>query len=134
METINKSQQTLAFINDKSPIVDIICNDLINLGFDILYRSETIANGLEQLSTLKSVPKVCIIDLDFYDKKILDQLQKLRSEYPNIRFIAHSDIDNEKVGKAILNIGFSSYLLIGSDVSNFIEAIDRAGLPMTENI
>src|SRR5690606_14493611 len=35
------------------------------------------------------------------------------------------DIDNEKVGKTLLDIGFLSYLLIGSDVDNFRKAIDR---------
>lgn len=123
METINRPKQSLAFINDKSPILDSICNDLSGSGFEILFRTETIEDGITQLSALKSLPEVCIIDLDFYDNQILDQLQILRSEYPSVRLIAHSDIDNEKVGKAILDIGFSSYLLIGSDAHDFKRCI-----------
>ena len=80
METGTKQQKiTLAFINDKSPIVDIICNDLTKLGFEILHRSEQIKDGLSQLSSLKELPSVCIIDLDFYDKNVLAQLQELRT-------------------------------------------------------
>ena len=117
---------TLAFINDKSPILDFICKDLIASGTEVLFRSESIEDGLSQLSELKELPNICIIDLDFYDKSVLAQLQELRTEYPTIKLIAHSDIDDEKVGKAILNIGFSSYLLVGSDTMNFKKLIFNA--------
>ena len=127
METGTSQQKiTFAFIDGKSPILDLIYNELIASGIEVLFRSESIKDGLIQLSDLKSIPKVCIIDIDFYDKNILEQLQKLRSKYPSIKLLAHSDIDDEQVGKALLDIGFSSYLLIGSDVDNFIKAIDKA--------
>lgn len=126
METGTAHQKiTLAFINDKSPILNCICNDLITSGFKVLFRSENIDEGLSQLSSLTQLPNVCIIDLDFYDKSILMQLQEFRTKYPNIKLIAHSDIDNEKVAKALLNIGFSSYLLVGSDVDNFKKATEN---------
>ena len=117
---------TLAFINDKSPILDFICKDLIASGTEVLFRSESIEDGLSQLFSLNELPYVCIIDLDFYDKNVLTQLQELRTKYPTIKLIAHSDIDDEKVGKAILNIGFSSYLLVGSDTMDFKKLIFNA--------
>jgi DNA-binding NarL/FixJ family response regulator len=126
METGTAQQKTtIAFINEKSPILDLICNDLKNSGFEITFRTETIENGLSQLAILSELPDVCIIDLDFYDKNILSQLQELKTKYPTIKLIAHSDIDDEKVGKAVLNIGFSKYLLIGSDVDDFKNTIDK---------
>ncbi len=126
METGTSQQKiTLAFINDKSPILDLICNDLTSSGIDILFRSENIEDGLFQLSTLDKLPQVCIIDLDFYDKYILVQLKELRIQYPTIKIIAHSDIDNEKVGKALLDMGLSSFLLLGSDVVDFRKAIKK---------
>lgn len=78
------------------------------------------------MSTSDELPDVCIIDLDFYDKDIVVQLQELRKEYSSVKLIAHSDIDDEKVGKALLYIGFSSCLLIGSYVDDFKRAIDNA--------
>ncbi|GGE17806.1 hypothetical protein GCM10011516_14350 [Sphingobacterium cellulitidis] len=77
----------------------------------MLFRSENIEDGLSKLSTLEKLSKVCVIDLDFYDKQILSKLQKLRLEYPTIKLLSHSDIDNETVGKALLDIGFSSCLV-----------------------
>ena len=115
---------TLAFINDKSPILDLICNELISSGIEILFRSENIEDGLIKLSALNELPKICIIDLDFYDKNILSQLQKLRVLFPTIKLIAHSDVDTEKTIKALLKIGFAGYLLIGSDVEDFKKAIE----------
>ena len=124
METVNSLEQiSIAFINDKSPIVDNICNDLATLGIEILFCSENLENGLSQLSTLKELPKVCIIDLDFYDKNVLLQLQELKAKYPSIKLIAHSDNDNEKVVKSLLELGFDSYLLIGSDTDDFKRAV-----------
>ena len=125
METGTAQQKIiLAFINDKSPILDLICNELISSGIEILFRSENIEDGLIKLSALNELPKICIIDLDFYDKNILSQLQTLRVLFPTIKLIAHSDVDTEKTIKALLKIGFAGYLLIGSDVEDFKKAIE----------
>ena len=126
METGTAQQKiTLAFINDKSLILDLICNDLIASGIKVLFRSENIEFALSQLSALKEIPKVCIIDLDFYDRNVLEQLQELRTQYPTIKLIAHGDIDDEKIGKALLDIGFSSYLLVGSSADDFKKVIEK---------
>lgn len=125
MNTVNNPEQTnIAFINDISPIIDVICNDLVASGTDVLFRSENIEDGLSQLSALQELPNVCIIDLDFYDRNVLAQLQELNSKYPNIKLIAHSDIDTDETVKALLEIGFESYLLVGSDTDDFKKAIE----------
>ena len=125
METGTAQQKiTLVFINDKSPILDLICNDLIASGIEVLFRSENIEVALSQLSALKEIPKACIIDLDFYNRNVLAQLQELRTQYPTIKLIAHSDIDAEKAVKPLLKIGFASYLLIGSNTDDFKKAIE----------
>lgn len=125
METVTTQQKiTLAFINDKSPILDLICNDLIVSGIEVSFRSENIQNGLSQLLELKTLPIVCIVDLDFYDKNVLAQLHNLRIQYPTIKLIAHNDIDAEKTVKSLLGIGFVGYLLIGSDTDDFKKAIE----------
>lgn len=124
METCTSQQKiTLAFINDNSLILDFICKDLIASGTEVLFRSESIKDGLSQLFLLNELPKICIIDLDFYDKNILVQLQGLRTQYPTIKLIAHSENDDKKVSKDLLDIGFSNYLLIGSDAEDFRKVI-----------
>ena len=121
---IAQQKNTLAFINDKSPILDLTYNNLVASGIEVLFRSENIEDGLSQLSALKDLPTVCIIDLNFYDKNVLKQLQELRAKYPALKLIAHSDIDEEETIKIILAIGFASYLLIGSDADDLKKAID----------
>lgn len=115
---------TLAFINDKSPILDVICNDLVASGIEVAFRSETIEHGFTQLSTSNKLPDVCIIDIDFYDKNVLAQLRELKTQYPSIKLIAHSDIDTEKPVISLLDIGVAAYLLIGSDKDDFKKAIE----------
>src|SRR5690606_1402869 len=116
-------QISIAFINDKSPIIDIICNNLVASGIDILFRSESIENGLSQLSALEKLPQVCIIDLDFSDSKVLAQLHELKAKYPALKLIAHSGNDSEQAVIPLLEIGFSGYLVIGSDAADFNKAI-----------
>lgn len=124
METgTTQEKMTVAFINDKTPIIDAICNDLNASGIEILFRSENIGNAFSQLLALNELPKVCIIDLDFYNQDIVQQLHEIRKQYPSLKLIAHSDIDDEKVVKSLLGIGFDSYLLIGSDADDFRKAI-----------
>lgn len=126
VSTLKKN--SVAFINDKSPIADIICNDLTNLGFDILYSSEHIKNGITQLSALKSLPEVCIIYLDFHDKNVLAELRELHTKYPSIKLIAFSEEDSEQAVKPLLEIGFSGYLLIDSDADDFKKAIEGVSI------
>lgn len=65
----NSTEQiSVAFINDKSPIIDTISNNLS--GTNILFRSESIKDGLYQLSVLTEQSQVCIIDLDFSDNNV----------------------------------------------------------------
>ncbi|RRA95544.1 response regulator [Paenimyroides viscosum] len=122
--SIAQQKITTVFINDKSPILDLTCNDLTGLGIEVLFRLENIEDGISQLSALKDLPDVCIIDLDFYDKNVLTQIQKLKKEYPSLHLIAHSDIDAEKVVRVLIEIGFSGYLLVGSDADDFRKAIE----------
>lgn len=125
MAMVNSIKQTgIAVINDKSPIIDIICNDLVKSGIDILFRSENIESGLLKLSASKELPQVCVFDLDFSNGTILTQLRELKLKYPTIKFIAHSDDDSEETVSDLLEIGFDSYLLIGSDKEDFLTAIE----------
>lgn len=127
MDTERKTQHiNIAFINDKSPVIDVISKDLLTFGFEILFKSENIEDGIVQLSSLKSLPQFCIIDLDFYDKNVLAQIHDLETQFPTIKLIAHSDIDEEETANALLKIGFSSHLIIGSDADDFKKAIEVA--------
>jgi hypothetical protein len=41
MDTVNNLDQTnIAFINNKSPILDLTSNDLVASGINVLFRSE----------------------------------------------------------------------------------------------
>ena len=124
MDTDTKQDKvSIAFINDKSPIIDKICTDLLSAKFEILFQTENIENAIYELEVIKKLPEICIIDLDFYDKSILKQLQKLRNLYPTIQLIAHSDIDDEKIAKDIIDIGFLSYFLLGTDIDDLKKAL-----------
>ncbi|MVZ64175.1 response regulator transcription factor [Sphingobacterium humi] len=123
METKNISRITTAFINDKSPVMDLIHDDLVASGVDVVFRSDNVVDGINQLSALKSLPNICIIDLDFSDKGIMKHLRELRSQYPKLKLIAHTDMDEEKIIRELAELGFSKYLLIGNDMKKAIDGV-----------
>lgn len=123
METKNINRITAAFINDKSPVMDLIHDDLVSLGIEVVFRSYNITDGNNQLSTLKSLPTICIIDLDFSNKDIINQLQELKNQHPTLKLIAHSDMDDEKIIKELSELGFSKYVLIGNDMKKVINSV-----------
>ncbi|HAT3992846.1 TPA: response regulator transcription factor [Elizabethkingia anophelis] len=117
-------QISIAFINDKSTIINTICNNLVASGIDMLFRSESIESGLSQLSALEKLPQICIIDLDFSDSNVLAQLHELKAKYPTLKLIAHSDDDSEQIVTSLLEIGIDGYLLIGTDAEELQTAIE----------
>ena len=121
METKNIDRITTAFINDKSPVMDLMRDDLVASGVDVVFRSDNIADGNNQLSSLTTLPNICIIDLDFSDKDIMKQIRELRSQYPTLKLIAHSDMDVEKVIRELAELGFSKYVLIGENIKKAID-------------
>lgn len=123
METKNINRITTGFINDKSPVMDLIHDDLIASGVDVAFRSDNVVDGSNQLSSLRTLPNICIIDLDFFDKGIMKQLRELRNQYPTLKLIAHSDMDNDKIIKRLWEIGFSKYVLIGNDMKKAIDEV-----------
>lgn len=123
METKNINRITTAFINDRSPVMDLIHDDLVSSGVDIVFRSDNVVDGNNQLSALKSLPNTCIIDLDFSNKGIMKQLRELRRQYPKLKLIAHSDMDDEKIIRELAELGFSKYVLIGNDMKKAIDGV-----------
>ena len=123
METKNINRVATAFINDKSPVMDSINDDLLSSGVDVVFRSDNVADGNNQLSSLTTLPDICIIDLDFSDKGIMKQLRELRNQYPTLKLIAHSDTDDEKIIKKLWELGFSKYVLIGNDMKKAIDGV-----------
>ena len=123
METKNINRITVSFINDKSPLMDLIHDDLVTAGMDIVFRSDNVVDGNSQLSSLKLLPDICIVDLDFSNKIIMRDLRGLSSQYPALKLIAHSDIDDAKVIRELAELGFSKYVLIGNDMKKAIDGV-----------
>lgn len=123
METNNINRITVAFINDKSPVMDLIHDDLLSSEIDVVFRSDNVSDGKNQLSSLTTLPDICVIDLDFSDKSIMKQLRELNNQYPTLKLIAHSDMDSEKIIKKLWEIGFSKYVLIGNDMKKAIDGV-----------
>src|SRR5699024_6722773 len=117
MDTVENTQPSgIAFINDPSPILDKINDDLIASGFEIPFHSKNFQEAFSQLSVMDRLPKICIIDLNFNNERVLADLQELKSKYPDIRLIAHSDTDTKRTVASLVGIGIDGYLLMGSDV------------------
>jgi DNA-binding NarL/FixJ family response regulator len=122
METVNTPIQkgTVGFVNDQSVVLDIVGNDLVASGVEVLFR--VLRNRAYVF--YKPIPEFIVFDLDFHDSEVLDLLAKFKRAYPSVRFIAHTSIDDKELLEILLNIGFDGYLLMGSDADDFKNAIN----------
>src|SRR5690606_34292861 len=69
-------------------------------------------------------PKFVLLILIFRIARYWHSSTNIRAKCPNLKLIAHSDDDSEQVVIPLLKIGFSGYLLIGSDTNHFKNAIE----------
>lgn len=120
---IAQTKNTIAFISDRSPVINVIVKNLSVSGYKILFHSESIGEGMAKLSGLKVLPDVCIIDLDFQDKIIMAQFRELKETQPEAKIIIHSVIDTEETVRTLLSLGTDGYLLVGSNTDDFQNAI-----------
>lgn len=55
METKNINRITTAFINDRSPVMDLMHDDLVSSGVDIVFRSDNVVDGKNSTVSIKIV-------------------------------------------------------------------------------
>ena len=126
MSTGSKQKSNgIAFVNDNNPIMDTISRQLAISGFNILFHTESIKNAIGKLEAMDVFPETCIVDLDFHDRHILAEIRQFTESFPQIKFIAYSETDNERIVKSLLKLGFKAYLLIGCDENDFGRAIEK---------
>src|SRR5690606_19668972 len=107
--------------------VALLHDDPVAWRGDAVCRAATDADGNTQLSALSALPHICIIDLDFPDKDTMKQIRELRIQYPKLKLLAHSDMDDEKIIKELSGLGFSKYVLIGNDMKKAIYGVVNGG-------
>ncbi|MDO4229741.1 MAG: response regulator transcription factor [Capnocytophaga sp.] len=111
----------------------IICDDhpIINEGLQSFITSHpqmqvvATASSIAQLQdVLKStVADVLLLDIHLPDGKASDMCSSIKQEYPNIKMLGLSNIDDPFVIQQMINDGVSGYLLKSSPMYEIEEAI-----------
>lgn len=85
------------------------------------------ANGIELIDLLKEVktlPKICVLDIQMPKMNGFETLEHIRKDWPELRVLALSMLDDEFSIIRMLRGGAKGYLLKGEDIEELRKALD----------
>jgi DNA-binding NarL/FixJ family response regulator len=119
----NKTQKiTIAIVDDSYPYREALSYYFSQLDdIEILFEA---SDGLELIENLKTKqPQVILLDMDMPNLNGLETLNKLRDEYPSIKFIILTMYNEKSVIWSFIANGANSYLNKSADAEEIYTAI-----------
>jgi DNA-binding NarL/FixJ family response regulator len=113
---------TIAIVDDSYPYREALSYYFSQLDdIEILFEA---SDGLELIENLKTQqPQVILLDMDMPNLNGLETLNKLRDEYPSIKFIILTMYNEKSVIWSFLANGANSYLNKSADAEEIYTAI-----------
>jgi DNA-binding NarL/FixJ family response regulator len=113
---------TIAIVDDSNPYREALSYYFSQLDdIEILFEA---SDGLELIDNLKTMqPQVILLDMDMPNLNGLDTLNKLRDEYPSIKFIILTMYNEKSVIWSFLANGANSYLNKSANAEEIYMAI-----------
>jgi DNA-binding NarL/FixJ family response regulator len=113
---------TIAIVDDSNPYREALSYYFSQLDdIEILFEA---SDGLELIENLKTQqPQVILLDMDMPNLNGLETLNKLRHEYPSIKFIILTMYNEKSVIWSFLANGANSYLNKSADAEEIYTAI-----------
>ncbi len=113
---------TIAIVDDSDPYREALSYYFSQLDdIEILFEA---SDGLELIKNLKTKqPQVILLDMDMPNLNGLETLNKLRDEYPSIKFIILTMYNEKSVIWSFLANGANSYLNKSADAEEIYTAI-----------
>lgn len=94
-------------------ILSISLNEVASAAFAITWV-ESLADGLQQLSTYESAFDVVLLDLNLPDSYGLDTCAKAHNQSPGVPIIVLTGLDDEEGALAAMKVGAQDYLVKGT--------------------
>ncbi len=113
---------TIALVDDSDPYRGALSYYFSQLDdIEILFEA---SDGLDLIENLKTMqPQVILLDMDMPNLNGLETLNKLRDEYPSIKFIILTMYNEKSVIWSFLANGANSYLNKSADAEEIYTAI-----------
>jgi DNA-binding NarL/FixJ family response regulator len=113
---------TIAIVDDSDPYREALSFYFSQLDdIEILFEA---SDGLELIENLKTKqPQVILLDMDMPNLNGLETLNKLRDEYPSIKFIMLTMYNEKSIIRSFLSNGANSYLNKSADGEEIYTAI-----------
>lgn len=113
---------TIAIVDDSDPYREALSYYFSQLDdIEILFEA---SDGLELIENLKTKqPQVILLDMDMPNLNGLETLNKLRDEYPSIKFIILTMYNEKSVIWSFIANGANSYLNKSADAEEIYTAI-----------
>jgi DNA-binding NarL/FixJ family response regulator len=118
----NTQKITIAIVDDSDPYREALSYYFSQLDdIEILFEA---SDGLELIENLKTKqPQVILLDMDMPNLNGLETLNKLRDEYPSIKFIILTMYNEKSVIWSFISNGANSYLNKSADAEEIYTAI-----------
>ncbi|CAN5773288.1 response regulator transcription factor [soil metagenome] len=91
--------------------------------FELALEAENGIDCLEQLSKLKQLPDVLLMDMEMPEMNGIELNEKIHTEYPSVKVIVLSMYNREKQISRMINAGACGYLEKNCDTAELILAI-----------
>ena len=111
-------------VDDHRLFADAIMTTLQDQGIKVLGIA---SSGSEAMAlTRRLLPQVVLLDIGLPDRSGLAVGQDLLKEFPDVRIIALTGIDDPQLVREAARIGFRGYLRKDSNVQDFVDAVRRS--------
>lgn len=116
----------IAIADDTRMLRERIIQMLEELGYDIVISAEQGDDLLRQLSATRSLPDVCLLDMEMPGMNGCEAATALRRLYPSIKILGHSfDAANESVMRKAGAHGFIAKGATPEELSQKIDLLLR---------
>lgn len=90
-----KGKISVAVVDSYSLILYAISNQLQLSGFDVSIEAKDGEDFMEQIAISRSIPEVCILDIDTPDIEEFATARDIKLKYPEIKILAYTLFERE---------------------------------------
>ncbi|MDQ8179524.1 response regulator transcription factor [Pelagicoccus sp. SDUM812005] len=111
----------LYIVDGQKTVCQMLAESLRSRGFEVVGTSDKIAGVVDEIA--ETQPKMLILEMNLPDGRGADLIAKVRSRFPDMRFLVFSDTKLSESIKACLQAGAHGFVEKSVDFEMFMNAV-----------
>lgn len=120
-----QKQIKIALIEDHEGVRVSLQNFFEYCNFSVVLLAANGRMAMEILRMQQALPDVCILDINMPEMDGFQTAKELAENYPLVRILVFSSLDNKKILAEMLDLGARGYVLKGAPAENLKTAVIR---------